>query len=298
MTVPVIVAGVITAAEAAPEIIDAIKRALDALGFDRSCIIEIVNTTDERLRLSRSGHSSGTFERPPAPFLEPHQSVVCAARNTAAGRGAVGNIGYSGDGFNLLIDYSNPAVGANDLDASTEGVRAGEFRTLAENGAGNTNAHFRCVLYYTDPDRYLYGPAFKTWRAANFPDRFIRHRDFKLYLEPDEHNDDFRFDLVVRSRGTDGKPDVVGIRSVNFPDRYLRHKSFELVLEPPSGPGDYLWSQDSSFHLEPGRNSDTVSFSFRSVNYPDRYIRHRNFRLLLEPINTDVDRADASFKRL
>ena len=157
MTVPVIVAGVITAAQAAPEVIDAIKRMLDALGVDRSCIIEIVNTTGKRLRLYRSGSSSGTFERAPAPFLEPHQSVVCAARSTVAGSGAVGNIGYAGDAFNLLIDYSNPAVGANDLDASTEGSRGGEFHTLAENDAGNTNAHFRCVLYYTDPDRICTG---------------------------------------------------------------------------------------------------------------------------------------------
>jgi hypothetical protein len=36
--------------------------------------------------------------------------------------------------------------------------------------------------------------------------------------------------------------------------------------------------------------------SFRSYNFPDRYIRHRNLLGYIEPINNELGRKDASFK--
>lgn len=38
-----------------------------------------------------------------------------------------------------------------------------------------------------------------------------------------------------------------------------------------------------------------LSMSFQSVNYPDRYIRHKAFLGYLDPVNSDLDRMDASF---
>jgi len=298
MALPAVIVGVAAAAAAAPEVINTIRKALDAIGFDRSCIVEVVNTTDERMKLVRSGHDSGTYQDAPPPFLEPRSTMVFSSRSTATARGAVGNVGFEGDGIVLLIDYSNPFAGDNDLDASFEGVRAGDFIALAESGPGNTNARLRCIVSYSDPAQYLHGPAFKTLRSANFPDRFIRHRNFDLFLEPGPANDDYKFEMVIRHRGADGQPDVVGIRSVNHPDRYLRHSHFRIKLEAPNGPSDFLWGQDTAFRLEPGLNGDNVSFSFRSVNYPDRYIRHRDFALLLEPADTAIAKADASFRRI
>ena len=37
--------------------------------------------------------------------------------------------------------------------------------------------------------------------------------------------------------------------------------------------------------------------SFRSVNFPDRYLRHRNFKLFLDPKNSPNLAADATFFR-
>ncbi|WP_198932955.1 AbfB domain-containing protein [Saccharothrix sp. CB00851] len=36
--------------------------------------------------------------------------------------------------------------------------------------------------------------------------------------------------------------------------------------------------------------------SFRSHNFPDRYLRHANYVLRIDPILTAVDRADATFQ--
>lgn len=41
--------------------------------------------------------------------------------------------------------------------------------------------------------------------------------------------------------------------------------------------------------------AQTTISSFQSVNYPDRYIRHKGFMGYIDPIHSDLDRKDASF---
>lgn len=41
--------------------------------------------------------------------------------------------------------------------------------------------------------------------------------------------------------------------------------------------------------------AQTTISSFQSVNYPDRYIRHKGFMGYIDPIQSDLDRSDASF---
>lgn len=42
-------------------------------------------------------------------------------------------------------------------------------------------------------------------------------------------------------------------------------------------------------------HAQTTSSSFQSVNYPDRYMRHKGFLGYIDPIQSDLDRNDASF---
>ena len=57
-----------------------------------------------------------------------------------------------------------------------------------------------------------------------------------------------------------------------------------------------LFQLDSTFFLEKGL-ADQNGVSFGSVNFPDRYLRHRNFKLFLEPKNSPNLAADATFFR-
>ncbi len=129
------------------------------------------------------------------------------------------------------------------------------------------------------------------FRSHNFPDHFVRHRNFQGELtRKDGSTEDFAFTMVRRGEHQ------VAIRSVNFPDRYLRHREFRVWLE---GGTDQLFRQDSTFFFERGL-ADPEKFSFRSVNYPDRYIRHRDYRLWVEAPVGDADElfhADATFSR-
>ena len=129
-------------------------------------------------------------------------------------------------------------------------------------------------------------------RSFNFRDRFIRHRNYVGELTPtDPTSGDFLFTVVPRGEGR------VALRSVNFPDLCLRHREFRIWLEGPTGPDDTLFAADSTFQLERGLMdpNNPQSVSFRSVNYPDRYLRHRNYMLYLEPRNSANLAADGTF---
>jgi Alpha-L-arabinofuranosidase B (ABFB) domain len=139
------------------------------------------------------------------------------------------------------------------------------------------------------------------FQSFNFPDRFIRHQNFQgeLGREVVGQQDDFSFELVDRGHDQHGAK-LGSLRSVNFPTRYLRHRDFRLWLEESSGPGDQLFRQDSAFYIEPGLASpgDPNAISLRSVNYPDRYIRHRDFHLWVEPRDSPNLAPDATFIKL
>jgi hypothetical protein len=65
-------------------------------------------------------------------------------------------------------------------------------------------------------------------------------------------------------------------------------------LEGPSGPDDQLFRQDSTFFIESGL-SDPHGCSFRSFNFRDRLIRHRDFHLWVEPQDSPNLAPDATF---
>jgi hypothetical protein len=51
-----------------------------------------------------------------------------------------------------------------------------------------------------------------------------------------------------------------------------------------------------SVHLCPAAaQAQAISSSLQSVNYPDRYARHKGFLGYIDPIQSDLDRRDASF---
>lgn len=139
------------------------------------------------------------------------------------------------------------------------------------------------------------------FQSFNFPDHYIRHQNFQgeLTREVVGQQQDFSFELVDRGRDQHGAR-LGSLRSVNFPTLYLRHRDFRLRLEGPSGPEDQLFREDSTFYIEPGlaNPADPGGISFRSVNYQDRYIRHRDFHLWVEPRDSANLAPDATFVKL
>jgi hypothetical protein len=136
------------------------------------------------------------------------------------------------------------------------------------------------------------------FQSFNFPEFFIRHHNFlgELSREVVGQENEFAFKLVDRGHDEQGRR-VVSLGSV-FPEHlFLRHREFRLRLEGRSGTADQLFKRDSTFFLEPGlaAPNDHNAVSFRSFNFPDRYIRHRDFHLFVEPRNSANLVPDATF---
>ena len=127
---------------------------------------------------------------------------------------------------------------------------------------------------------------------------FIRHRNFLGELTKLDEGpiDDFGFMLEQRDPT---RRNLVSFSSVNFPGKYLRHSNFRIRLDDiPPVTGNhatlFLFLQDSSFFQVPGL-ANPKGFSFQSINYPDRFLRHRDFDLFVEPANSPNLAADATF---
>jgi hypothetical protein len=78
------------------------------------------------------------------------------------------------------------------------------------------------------------------------------------------------------------------LQSVNATGRYVRHRDYLAYVEPVSTATD---RQDATFTVVAGL-ANSACVSFRSANFPTRYLRHYNFRVRL-----DVNAGDATFAR-
>jgi Alpha-L-arabinofuranosidase B (ABFB) domain len=138
------------------------------------------------------------------------------------------------------------------------------------------------------------------FEAINFRGFFIRHRNFfgELTKQDEGPIEDFAFFLEIRDPF---RNDLVSFSSVNFLGKYLRHSDFRIRLDDiPPVTGNhatlFLFLQDSSFFMVQGL-ADPNGVSFRSFNFPDRFLRHRDFHLFVEPRDSPNLAADATFLR-
>merc|ERR1712159_449212 len=119
-----------------------------------------------------------------------------------------------------------------------------------------------------------------TFTSLNYPDHAMRHCNYEGFLnEHEEDNEDFQFVMVAGL--TDRRK--VSFESVNFPGYFLRHQCFRMKLHERDG--SELFDNDATFEMvRPNAECECGQgfFSFRSVNFPDRCLRHKNFELWLD----------------
>jgi hypothetical protein len=137
------------------------------------------------------------------------------------------------------------------------------------------------------------------FESINHPGFFIRHRNFlgELTQLNEGPIEDFAFFLEIRSPFNN---DVVSFSSVNFLGKYLRHSNFRISLDDiPLQPNVnhatlFQFLLDSAFFMVQGL-ADPNGVSFQSFNFTDRYLRHRDFHLFVEPKDSPNLAADATF---
>jgi len=122
------------------------------------------------------------------------------------------------------------------------------------------------------------------------PERFVRHANFKLRIDPDVRPAaDACWRMVP---GLAGGKDSLSIRSVNFPDRYITATAAGIAMEPNNGSPAY--AARATFMQVPGL-ADPNATSFRLLNSPELYLREENSMLTVGPAHTQAERTQATF---
>jgi hypothetical protein len=87
----------------------------------------------------------------------------------------------------------------------------------------------------------------------------------------------------------------VGLAPVNRTGYRVRQRNFVGRVDPIGANSSASDKDDATFTVRPGL-ADSRCFSFESVNHPWYYLRHRNFRIYLQPVDgTALFAADTTF---
>ncbi|MEU9143731.1 family 43 glycosylhydrolase [Streptomyces sp. NPDC048349] len=127
--------------------------------------------------------------------------------------------------------------------------------------------------------------------SYNYPDRYIRHWEYRARLEADMANlADSQFRTVTGLSGSG----TVSLESANFPGYYLRSRNGEAWVE--KNDGTTAFKDSASFHQRAGL-ADPAGVSYESYSDPGQYLRHYDFLLHVQPVSTTLAKADATFHR-
>ena len=140
---------------------------------------------------------------------------------------------------------------------------------------------------------------------SSIAERYIFHcKGFPGYFwdTPDDHS---LFIQMTRGYPLRVIPGLTGQRgTVSFQDpfnenRYIRHYQYLLDIESRVDPRDPETFNDDATFILYKHKWFLGYFSFASVNFPNHYIRHHNFRLSLhELIDTTSFHMTASFQAI
>jgi len=139
--------------------------------------------------------------------------------------------------------------------------------------------------------------------SNNFPDFFVVERSgvadiAKIETDADRGDATFEWTGADLAFGETGQlrravaPTGFVLRIATF-DGFRIHGKFDAGITDPGVAAEVR--ADSTFVLERGV-IDPTQFSFRSVKFPDRFIRHRDFTLFAEPVRTPDELQSATFR--
>ncbi len=199
--------------------------------------------------------------------------------------------------FGMFVDQY--ATGRGYLPLITEDITSASNWKIREQGTysmGATTKRHGSVLQITATElnrlQSKWPSAAKRIQSYNFENRFVRHSNLVGRIDQGvaPYADS---QWILRTGLASGQSGTVSFESVNFPGYYLRHYGFEIRLE--KNDGSAAFAGDATFRQVAGLK-DSSATSFQSVNFPDRYLRHSGFVLRVDPVSTDTERQDATFR--
>ena len=125
----------------------------------------------------------------------------------------------------------------------------------------------------------LLGKRFR-FKSYNFPYHYIRHRNYELWFDRYQYNDQYRleaeYDIVPGLSGVG-----ISFRSKNYPNYYIRHHKYLGFINCYQNNRHYKAA--ASWIPREGL-ADTKGVSFESVTNPGHYLRHKGYRVRMDRI--------------
>ncbi|HYH03917.1 MAG TPA: AbfB domain-containing protein [Bacillota bacterium] len=129
-------------------------------------------------------------------------------------------------------------------------------------------------------------------QSFNLPTHFLRRNGTGVIL--DSQTDprlDCQWQIVTGLADTSGESN--SFQLVNRPGYYLIQSGNQLAVGRNDGTGAF--KKKATFKKVAGL-ADAGGVSFQSFSSPELYIRHTQNNLQLDPIGSDAQKADATFK--
>ena len=162
---------------------------------------------------------------------------------------------------------------------------------------GNSDASSAPVPAAPAPDPFVaQDTPQETWislQSYNFPERFIRHRDYKGFIDPIESDLERKDSTFKRVRGL-ADASHVSLEAANFPGFFLVAEGEDIVLRQRP-PNDTQFDRNATFIRHPGL-ADGSKLSLESYAQRSKYLRHTHFVLYISQTHdSDLFRQDATF---
>ncbi|TLS43687.1 alpha-L-arabinofuranosidase [Streptomyces montanus] len=233
----------------------------------------------------------------PQVFFDPGYSVIDGTM--AMNVNGMNYLYFKDSGKQQLVGARSTTLKPGSFQIYNTGVAHGgtEAPILVKSQTSST--------WYLWGDTYTPNGVFYAWQTTDLASGTWTPVDQRVYTQPvnSKHAtiqpiSGAQYDSLVAHYG---KPAWNRLKSYNFPARYVRHaNSIGRIDQYPFDP-----FTDSEWKMVPGLAdpsadktaglADSTWSSFRSYNFPDRYIRHSNYVLRIDPITTATDRSDATF---
>ena len=171
------------------------------------------------------------------------------------------------------------------------------FRTIASS-IRRTAAWIACLALLIPPGvAFVQELDFRSLQAYRPENNYMRHIGFLGRIGQTKTDVDAR-DAKFRVVPGLADKNCVSFEATNVRDHYFKNAFSRIVLAKRLD--EQKFREDATFCIVPGlhriKRSGIDSMSLRSFNFPDRYIRHRDFELWLDPFeNTAKFRDDATF---
>ncbi|CAH1786992.1 unnamed protein product, partial [Owenia fusiformis] len=186
-------------------------------------------------------------------------------------------------GVNTFMTWTDP-------DTFQEGVYVNSVGFGSYLGARGYWKFYRNLV---NPDCHVKSGPFYL-QSQNFPEYYFGYNERKeAYLLKGEQHPWFTLEPGLSAAGNN----TVSFQSSEFPGFYLRHYGYLLFLEHNDDPrNEKIFYEDATFIMRKD-NWYPGYVDFESVNYPNHFIRHQNYRLKISKYqDSGLFRMDASFR--